>query len=82
MSNSLRSKISKLRYEGNISQSEYEELISKLDGHDKMLIDSNELIHTIKEWYWSADKQALAKDPCVVDAMIDLFIRTIKDMRK
>jgi hypothetical protein len=31
----------------------------------------------IREWYWQADKQALAKDPCVVDAMIDLFIRTI-----
>lgn len=31
----------------------------------------------IKEWYWQADKQALAKDPCVVDSMIDLFIRTI-----
>lgn len=31
----------------------------------------------IKEWYWQADKQALVKDPCVVDAMIDLFIRTI-----
>lgn len=31
----------------------------------------------IKEWYWQADKQALAKDPCVVDAMVDLFIRTI-----
>ena len=31
----------------------------------------------INEWYWQADKQALAKDPCVVDAMVDLFIRTI-----
>ena len=31
----------------------------------------------IKEWYWQADKQAIAKDPCVVDAMVDLFIRTI-----
>ena len=31
----------------------------------------------IKGWYWQADKQAIAKDPCVVDAMIDLFIRTI-----
>lgn len=30
-----------------------------------------------KEWYWQADKQALSKDPCVVDAMVDLFIRTI-----
>lgn len=36
----------------------------------------------IKEWYWQADKQALAKDPCVVDAMIDLFIRTIDKYRK
>ena len=31
----------------------------------------------IRKWYWQADKQAIAKDPCVVDAMIDLFIRTI-----
>lgn len=31
----------------------------------------------IKEWYWQVDKQALAKDPCVVDAMVDLFIRTV-----
>ena len=36
----------------------------------------------IKEWYWQADKQALAKDPCVVDAMIDLFIRTIDKYKK
>lgn len=35
----------------------------------------------IKEWYWQADKQALAKDPCVVDAMVDLFIRTIDKYR-
>lgn len=31
----------------------------------------------LKEWYWQADKQELAKDPCVIDSMIDLFIRTI-----
>ena len=36
----------------------------------------------IKEWYWQADKQALAEDPCVVDAMIDLFIRTINKYEK
>lgn len=35
----------------------------------------------IKEWYWQADKQALSKDPCVVDAMIDLFIRTIDNYK-
>ena len=31
----------------------------------------------IRQWYWDADKQAIAKDPCVVDAMVDLFIRTV-----
>lgn len=31
----------------------------------------------IEEWYWQADKQALAKDPCIVDTMVDLFIRMI-----
>lgn len=36
----------------------------------------------IKGWYWQADKQALAEDPCVVDAMIDLFIRTINKYEK
>lgn len=36
----------------------------------------------IKGWYWQADKQALAKDPCVIDAMIDLFIRTIDNIGK
>ena len=43
-------------------------------GFDKTI---EEIRKEIKEWYWQADKQALAKDPCVVDAMVDLFIRTI-----
>ena len=38
-------------------------------------------VKEIKEWYWNADKQAIAKDPCVIDAMVDLFIRTIKECR-
>lgn len=38
-------------------------------------------IKEIKEWYFNADKQSIAKDPCVVDAMVDLFIRTIKECR-
>lgn len=36
----------------------------------------------IKSWYWQVEKQALAKDPCVVDAMVDLFIRTIDNIGK
>lgn len=49
------------------------EKIRKME--EKRLLD--EIRAEIKEWYWQADKQELAKDPCVVDAMIDLFIRTI-----
>lgn len=54
--------------------------LNALDMAIKVLEQTNELDKIraeIKEWYWQADKQALAKDPCVVDAMIDLFIRTI-----
>lgn len=36
------------------------------------------IISEIKKWYWDSDKQRLADDPCVVDAMIDLFIRTVR----
>ena len=39
MPNSLRSKLSKLRYKGEITQEEYSELINKLDGHDSELLD-------------------------------------------
>ena len=54
---------------------------------DKFVKDSiNEVLDNIKaeikEWYWQADKQELAKDPCVVDAMIDLFIRTINKYKE
>ena len=37
MPNSLRSKLSKLKYEGRITQEEYQDLINKLDGHDQVL---------------------------------------------
>ena len=30
----------------------------------------------MKKWYWDADVQSIAEDPCVVDAMISMFIRT------
>ena len=53
-------------------------VISQLRADRDRLQDAIDKIKVeIKEWYWQADKQALAKDPCVVDAMIDLFIRTI-----
>lgn len=39
MPNSLRSKLSKLRYKRQISDEEYRELTKKLNGHDKELLD-------------------------------------------
>ena len=35
MPNSLRTKLSKLKYKGQITEEEYRELIAKLDGHDE-----------------------------------------------
>ena len=34
MPQSLKSKLSKLRYKGQITEEEYKELIRKIDGHD------------------------------------------------
>jgi hypothetical protein len=38
MPNGLRSKLSKLRFQGKITQDEYKELIEKLEGHDETLV--------------------------------------------
>ena len=54
------------------------EWLKELKAHREAL---EKCIKEIKEWYWNADKQSIAKDPCVVDAMVDLFIRTIKERR-
>ena len=48
----------------------------KICEHDKN-VALNNIKKEIREWYWQSDKQKLAEDPCVVDAMIDLFVRTI-----
>ena len=37
MANSLKAKLSKLRYKGQISEEEYKALIDKIDGHDRTL---------------------------------------------
>jgi hypothetical protein len=37
MANSLRAKLSKLKHDGHIDNAEYQELIKKLDGHDREL---------------------------------------------
>lgn len=61
--------------ESNFSQEQYLADIQNAYDCGKSVIDK--IRGEIKKWYWQADKQALAKDPCVVDAMINLFIKTI-----
>lgn len=67
------------------SENENERLHDKVNELSKELQVHREAwekcIKEIKEWYWNADKQAIAKDPCVVDAMVDLFIKTIKEYK-
>lgn len=49
MANSLRAKLSKLRYERNITEEEYNELIKKLNGYDKGITDAlDEVIRSLK----------------------------------
>lgn len=38
MPNSLRARIKQLRYKGKITQQEYDEIIKKLDGHDREVL--------------------------------------------
>lgn len=47
MANSLRAKLSKLRHDGNITNAEYDELIKKLNGHDRE--NKNKIIDEITE---------------------------------
>lgn len=54
-----------------------QELQAKARKYDELKVAVGKIKGDIKEWYWNADKQAVAKDPCVVDAMTDMFIRTI-----
>ena len=63
----------------NLTCGELKEIIKECQVDEKVCIieELEEIKSEIKEWYWQADKQKLSEDPCVVDAMIDLFIRTI-----
>ena len=44
MANGLRAKLSKLRHDRKINEEEYKELIKKLDGHDRVLLENTEMI--------------------------------------
>lgn len=59
------------------SAKEHRQLAEWLKDYKRLQTAIEDIKVEIKGWYWDADKQKLAKDPCVVDAMVDLFIRTI-----
>ena len=64
----------------------YREMQNEIANLPKITDNTDEVLDKIKaeikEWYWQADKQALVKDPCVVNAMVDLFIRTINKYKE
>ena len=51
MPNSLRVKLKKLYYKGNLATEEYDELIHKLDGHDREIRNKtiDEFVKKLKE---------------------------------
>ena len=53
MANSLRAKLSKLRYDGHITDAEYKSFIKKMDGHDAKIRAKaiDEFAERLKEEY-------------------------------
>ena len=49
MANSLRAKLKKLKHDGNITEEDYQELLKKLDGHDKKL--KKDVVDEFAEYY-------------------------------
>lgn len=58
MANSLRAKLSKLRHDGHITNTEYMEFMKKLDGHDRVM--QEKVIDTFAEKLY--DKSTHMKD--------------------
>lgn len=52
--------------------------IHRFSDYSSGYLDAHSLIHTVRKWYWDENIQKGKDDPCVIDSMIDLFIRTIK----
>ena len=65
------------RFKDLPTKTEINTILNEVPSAEKINTVLEDIKAEIKKWYFQADKQALAKDPCVVDAMIDLFIRTI-----
>lgn len=58
MPNSLKTKLSKLRHKGQITNEEYQELITKLDGHDAE-IRADERAKVLNETRMFVDKHSV-----------------------
>lgn len=70
MPNSLRCKLSKLRFQGKITQDEYKELIEKLEGHDEALVaqikwERDTAIEQLKQLGYGLGEKIEPCDDCV-----------------
>lgn len=70
MANSLRTKLKKLAHDGKINQQELDDLLKKLDGHDKQI--RNKAIGGFAEWldlmcYLNDGEEMLFKDDVIDD---------------
>ena len=43
-------------------------------------VSRQKLVTAMKRWYWDDNIQSSKDDPCVIDIMTDLAIRTVKDI--
>ena len=61
---SLKCKLSKLRHNGQITDDEYNELIKKLDGHDKqtLLEGARNFAEWLKKSHWRIDLSEALKE--------------------
>lgn len=70
MPNSLKAKLSKLRYKNQITDKEYKELINKLNGHDRnikydILQEAMNKMYDVRDEYWRGDTISVAAvDAC------------------
>ena len=77
MPNSLKAKLSKLRYKGQITDAEYKELISKLNGHDRQILDEIKAKIDFEEkwlmdvWFSNEVKRAVRLSPNDIKIAMD-----------
>ena len=81
MAKSLKSKLSKLRHDGNITNEEYKQFIDKLDGNDKELWNNaiDTFLNKIVETYKTS---IIDSSDCGVECKECLIFMVDKELKK